>query len=210
MAVRQALQESEEVLLFLFRLVGEVTGTFDGAPVVGIEIGVEIWTDMVDHETQIGDLVALGREHPLVESLYFEQGVNRGFSGDRTQCTTRQILPPRSVKIIGAGQNPQPILLRHRFGIFIKKAAVRLEVDYSALFQELAVTLKEKRACETAVLALHLRVGEGQPYFRNLIGSEEGLDELDSGAQEGHIRKMVLRGELRSFPKPAPLMSTPM
>ena len=181
--------------------MGEVAGAFDGAPVVGIKIGVEVRAFVVDDETQVGDLVALGGEHTLIEGLDLEQGLDRGFAGDGTQCAIRKVDATGSVKIIGAGQDSQPVPLGYRFGIFIKEAAVRLEVDYSVLFQELAVTLQKKRTGQAAILALHLRVGESQPYFRNLLRSEESIYELDSGAQEGHVREIVLRGELGAFPK---------
>ena len=62
--------------------MGEVAGAFDGAPVVGIELWVEVRAFVVDHKTQVGDLVALGGEHPLVESLNLEQGIDGGLTGD--------------------------------------------------------------------------------------------------------------------------------
>ena len=181
--------------------MGEVAGAFDGAPVVGIEIGVKVWAFVVDHETQVGDLVALGGEHFFVEGLDLEESLDRGLTGNRAQGTIRKVSATSSVKIVGASKNLQPILLGHRAGIFIQEATVCLEVDYSAFFQELAVTLKEKWARQAAVFAFHLGVREGQPYFRNLIGSEEGIDELNSCAKERNVRKIVLRGELCTLPK---------
>lgn len=62
------------------RLVGEVARAFLGVPVVGVEIGVEVRAFVVDGETQVGDLVALGHEHALVEGTDFEQGVDRGLA----------------------------------------------------------------------------------------------------------------------------------
>ena len=40
-----------EASALLFRLMGEVAGAFDGAPVVGVEIGVEVRAVVVDDET---------------------------------------------------------------------------------------------------------------------------------------------------------------
>ena len=40
-----------EALALFFRLMGEVAGAFDGAPVVGVEIGVEVRAVVVDDET---------------------------------------------------------------------------------------------------------------------------------------------------------------
>ena len=40
-----------EALALFFRLMGEVAGAFDGAPVVGIKIGVEVRAVVVDDET---------------------------------------------------------------------------------------------------------------------------------------------------------------
>ena len=129
-------------MLFL-RLMGEVAGAFDGAPVVGIEIGMDVRAYVVDHKTQVGDLVALGGEHLFVESLDLEQCVNGGFAGYRPQRAISKVLAAGSIKIIGASQDIHVILFGHRAGIFIKKAAVCFEVDYPALFQELAVALQK-------------------------------------------------------------------
>lgn len=72
----------EETLLLLFRLMGEMAWTFDRAPVVGIELGMDVRAVVVDHKTKIGDLVALSGEHSFVESLNLEQGIDGGFTGD--------------------------------------------------------------------------------------------------------------------------------
>ena len=40
-----------EASALFFRLMGEVAGAFDGAPVVGVEIGVEVRAVVVDDET---------------------------------------------------------------------------------------------------------------------------------------------------------------
>ena len=44
-------------------------------------------------------------------------------------------------------------------------------------------------------------VGEGEPDFGDLAGTEEGVDELDAGAEEGDIAHGFLRGFLGAFPQ---------
>ena len=136
------------------RLVGEVARAFLGAPVVGVEIGVEVRAFVVDGETQIGDLVALRHEHALVEGTDFEQGVDRGLARHGLQGTAGKILAAGAVKVGGGGKDSQVVTLGNRFGIFIKETAVGLQVDYAALFQDFTVALRKKRAGQAAVLAL--------------------------------------------------------
>ena len=136
------------------RLVGEVARAFLGAPVVGVEIGVEVRAFVVDGETQVGDLVALRHEHALVEGTDFEQGVDRGLARHGLQGTAGKILAAGAVKVGGGGKDSQVVTLGNRFGIFIKETAVGLQVDYAALFQDFTVALRKKRAGQAAVLAL--------------------------------------------------------
>lgn len=59
----------------------------------GIEVGMNVRAVVIDDETQIGDPVALGCEHPLVESLDFEQRVDGGLSAtDRNAQSERSVL----------------------------------------------------------------------------------------------------------------------
>ena len=85
--------------------------------------------------------------------------------------------------------------------IFIEEGAVGLQMHDSALLEELAVTVQEHRTCKTAVLALHLRVRECQPDFRNLARSKESLDKFNAGTQESHVGKIVLGSVFRTLPQ---------
>ena len=58
--------------------------------------------------------------------------------------------------------------------------AVGLEVDDSALLEEVTVTVHEQRGCKALLLTTDLRIRKGYPDFRNLSGSEQGFDELDT------------------------------
>ncbi len=87
----------------------------------------------------------------------------------------------------------------------MKIPAVSLQMDDSPRLQEVPVSVHEKRRRQPLLLSANLRVGECDPYLRNLSGSKEGLDELDTGPQKSHIRKPVLRSILRPLPETRPL-----
>jgi hypothetical protein len=52
---------------------------------------------------------------------------------------------------------------------------------------------------------LHLRVGEGEPDFAHLVGSEEAVDNLDVRAQEGHVLQPVAENFGGAAPHAGPL-----
>ena len=87
-------------------------------------------------------------------------------------------------------------------GVFVEEAGVGLEVDDAVGFQETAVALEEKRGGQAGVLAAaELRIGEGEPDFGDLARTEEGVDELDAGAEEGDVAHLFLRGLLGALPQ---------
>ena len=68
--------------------------------------------------------------------------------------------------------------------------------------QKVAVAGQEQGRGQAGVLrAAQLGVREGEPDLGHLSGAEEGVDELDAGAQESYVGKGVLRGIFGSFPQ---------
>ena len=75
-------------------------------------------------------------------------------------------------------------------------------MDDSTGLQKVTVTGQEKRGGEAGILAAsELGVREGKPDFGDFAGTEEGVDELDAGAEEGDIAHGFLRGFLGAFPQ---------
>ena len=83
----------------------------------------------------------------------------------------------------------------------VQELAVGLQVHDAVGLEEVRVALQEDGAGEPFVWLLGLGVGEGQPYLRHLAGTEEGVDEVYSGAEEGHVGHGVLGGVLGAFPE---------
>ena len=66
-------------------------------------------------------------------------------------------------------------------------------MDEAAVLKEMAVAGEEVGAGEALRGLLHLRVGEGEPYFLHFAGGEEVVDDLDVRAQEGDILQTFLQ-----------------
>ncbi len=119
----------------------EEAGTFDGAPVFLIEIGMLVGAVMVDDERKICDLVPLLQEHLLIESLDLVQRLDR-FGRQSGQTTVRL---GRAVEILGAAEDSEAITLCDRSRVPVQEHAVGLEVDDASRLHERAVTLQEER-----------------------------------------------------------------
>ena len=85
-------------------------------------------------------------------------------------------------------------------GICEEEVGVGLEMNESAIAKELPVSFKEEGAGEALRDLFHLRVGEGEPYLANLVGTKETLDELDVCAEESYVLHARLQGFLCSCP----------
>ena len=62
-----------------------------------------------------------------------------------------------------------------------------------SVLEEAAVALQEIGGREAFRGLLHLRVGESEPYFIYLPGSEETVDNLDVGAQESYVFQSLVQ-----------------
>src|SRR5690554_1125588 len=58
---------------------------------------------------------------------------------------------------------------------------------------------------ESLVDLLHLRVGEGDPYFRYLLLCEKVIDQLDMRTQKGDVCKLLIQCFCSPFPHACPL-----
>ena len=169
------------------------SGAVQQSPVGGVEsFGMKVWTVVIYVELEVGDGNPLFQEHLFVEGLHFHDfGGDAGVSG--------------AVEVGRTGQGFKTVKLYYGLRILVEEAAVGGQVDGAALFQELAVAFQKDRGGEAAVFAFGLGVGEGQPYFRDLVRSEEGRDEFDPGAEERHIGQLFFGGGLCPAPKPCAL-----
>ena len=79
--------------------------------------------------------------------------------------------------------------------------AVRLQMDDSVGFKEIAVSVHEERGGEALLLTSDLRVSKGDPYFRDLIPGEKRLYEFDASAQETYIPESVFLSIFGPFPQ---------
>ena len=104
------------------------------------------------------------------------------------------------IQVIGIGLDGQVVLLDEGVGIGIEKGAIGLQVNDAAVAQDIAVIVQEARRCQALVDFLHLRVGEGNPYLGHLVGGKHAVNQLDAGAQEGHIRQAEFGSQFGSGP----------
>ena len=110
-------------------------------------------------------------------------------------------LASSTVQVGGRGKDGETVLGCYGHGIFVEETAVCLEVDDTARFQELAVTLQEQRTGKAGILTFKLRIGKREPDFTNFTWTEESLYKLDSCAQKCHIIQLFLCSSLSSLPK---------
>ena len=98
------------------------------------------------------------------------------------------------IEVVSPLKQGQVVLLHHIGSIGEEEVRVGLEVDDAAIDEELAIAIHEPGGREALAWVLHLRVGEGKPYLLHLARSEEALDDLDVGAQEGYILQSLVEG----------------
>ena len=93
---------------------------------------------MVYREGHVGYLVPLRQEHPLVERLHLVQSF---VCFDKTRHST--------VQVRGGSEDGEIVLGGDGHRIFMKEAAVSLEMDDSTRLQELTVPLQEQWTGQT-------------------------------------------------------------
>ena len=104
------------------------------------------------------------------------------------------------IEIFRTEEDGQVVMLHHVRGVGEEEVGVGLQVDDAAIDEELAIAVHEVGGREALARILHLGVGEGEPYLLYLVRSEEALDDLDIGTQEGDILQTLLEGLSSSRP----------
>ena len=164
---------------------------------------------VTDTERHIGDGQPHLQKHLLVERLHLHNIFCVDMRYARFARYDRRVFViPRpqaeriSVYICGRNQDRQIVDFADRLGVFVEVAGVRLEVDDAVGCEDLTVTLQEEGRGQAGVFAAaELGVGEGEPNFGDFFRAEEGIYELDAGAEERHVGQGVLRGILGAFPE---------
>ena len=106
----------------------------------------------------------------------------------------------RVVKVRGSGEDIQAIRIGDCFGIFIKKATVRLKMDTPARGKEFPVFFQENRTGQALVRTAKLGIGKSKLNFRNLPRRKERLDQFYPGSQKSNIGQIMFNGIFRSLP----------
>ena len=88
----------------------------------------------------------------------------------------------------------QVVLFDQVGGIGEEKVRVGLQMDEATIGEEMAIAVEEPRGGESLTRVLHLWVAEGEPYLADFVRGEEAVDDLDIGAQEGHILQSFVQG----------------
>ena len=109
------------------------------------------------------------------------------------------------IEVVGEHLYGQVVVLHHVARVGEHEVAVRLEVNQSVIYKETAVPLHEVGAGQPLGGLLHLGVGEGEPDFTHLAWGEEAVDNLDVGAQEGHVGHACFSRLLGPAPHARPL-----
>ena len=93
----------------------------------------------------------------------------------------------RMVEIVGTADQGQVVDVHHITGIGEQEVGVGLQVHLAAISQEVTVALEEICGGEALARILHLRVTEREPDLLHLILSEEAVNDLDVGTEEGYV-----------------------
>ena len=79
------------------------------------------------------------------------------------------------------------VVLGHQPCVGEEEVGVRLQVNASAVAEELPVSCQKIGGGQALCGFLHLRIAERQPQLAHFAGGKEAVDEFDLGAQEGHV-----------------------
>jgi hypothetical protein len=125
-----------------------------------------------------------------VDPLLF---VKRSDGKDVVGCTI-------AIQIVGLPFDPKIVGLDQGAGVSKKEVAVGFEMNESVATQYLRIKLDKTGGSHPLVDLAHLRIGKGDPDFRNFSGSKEMAEHLNLRAQKGRIIQLLLHDRLGAGP----------